>query len=106
MIVLSQYYLPSYPSSLYGGNVDQSGVMGLKIDQAAAVEVIRSVPFCTHEALADMVGVTHDVARGWIEMRTVPSVKIGRRRVINLARIMADLSQGKTIFCSGDYGDE
>ena len=57
MIVLSKYYLPSYPSSLYGGNMEQSGVMGLKIDQAAAVEVIRSVPFCTHEALADMVAV-------------------------------------------------
>ncbi|MAD00780.1 DNA-binding protein [Pseudomonas sp.] len=86
--------------------MEQSGVTGLKIDQAAAVEVIRSVPFCTHEVLAQMMGVSDDVARGWVEMRTVPSVKIGRRRVINLARIMADLSQGKTIFCSGDYGDE
>jgi len=86
--------------------MEQSGVVGLKVDQNVAVEVIRAVPFCTHEALAQMVGVTDDVARGWVEMRTVPSVKIGRRRVINLARIMTDLSHGKTIFCSGDYGDE
>ncbi|MEH6539419.1 DNA-binding protein [Halopseudomonas sp.] len=86
--------------------MEQSGVTGLKVDQNVAVEVIRNVPFCTHEALAQMVGVSDDVARGWVEMRTVPSVKIGRRRVINLARIMTDLSHGKTIFCSGDYGDE
>lgn len=87
--------------------MEQSGVMGFKVDQAGiAVEVIRNVPFCTHEAFADMVGVSHDTARGWYEMGTIPTAKIGRRRVINLARIMQDLAQGKTIFCPKDYSDE
>ena len=53
-----------------------------------------------------MVGVSDDTARGWVEMGTIPTAKIGRRRVVNLARIMSDLSRGKTIFCSGDYSDE
>ena len=86
--------------------MEQSGVLGLKIEGGVAVEVIRNVPFCTHEALAQMVGVTDDTARGWVEMGTIPTAKIGRRRVVNLARIMSDLSRGKTIFCSGDYSDE
>jgi hypothetical protein len=50
--------------------------------------------------------VTPDVVRGWVESHTVPTVKIGRRRVINLHRIRRDLDRGKTVFCAGDYSDE
>ena len=51
-----------------------------------------------------MFGVSDDTARGWGEMGTIPTAKIGRRRFVNLDRIVSDLSRGKTIFCSGDYG--
>ena len=50
--------------------------------------------------------ITPDVVRGWVETATVPTIKIGRRRVINLHRIRRDLDRGKTVFCAGDYSDE
>jgi len=50
--------------------------------------------------------ISDDVVRGWVETFTLPTVKIGRRRVINLHRIRRDLDRGKTIFCPGDYADE
>lgn len=86
--------------------MEQSGVLGLKIEGGVAVEVIRNVPFCTHEALAQMVGVTDDTARGWVEMGTIPTAKIGRRRVVFLARMMPDSSRGKRLLLSGGYCDE
>ena len=50
--------------------------------------------------------ITEDVVRGWVETKTIPTVKIGRRRVVNLQRIRRDLERGKSIFCQGDYDDE
>ncbi|HQV81466.1 MAG TPA: hypothetical protein PLW69_10965 [Agitococcus sp.] len=50
-----------------------------------------------------MVDVSPDVVRGWVETNTIPTVKIGRRRVVNLHKFRTDLYSGKTIFCQGDY---
>lgn len=86
--------------------MEQSGVLGVNVDSDGSLAVIRNAPFCTHEAFAQMLGVSDDTARSWVEMGTIPTAKIGRRRVVNLNRIVADFSPGKTIFCLGDYGDE
>lgn len=90
--------------------MEQSGVVGLNVEgHAERVTDFRSAPFCTKYVLAKMLGmeqITEDVVRGWIESSTVPTVKIGRHRVINLHRIRHDLERGKTIFCAGDYADE
>ncbi len=53
-----------------------------------------------------MLDVSQDVVRGWIESSTIPTAKIGRRRVINLHRLRRELDKGKSIFCQGDYADE
>ena len=53
-----------------------------------------------------MLDVSPDVVRGWVETNTVPTCKIGRRRVINLHRLRRDLDRGKSIFCQEDYRDE
>lgn len=37
---------------------------------------------------------------------TVPSIKMGRPRLVNLAQLRADLEKSKTIFAQGDYTDE
>nr|DAN00097.1 MAG TPA: Protein of unknown function (DUF1580) [Inoviridae sp.] len=50
--------------------------------------------------------ITEDVVRGWVETKTIPTAKIGRRRVVNLHRIRRDLDRGKSIFCQGDYDAE
>ena len=90
--------------------MEQSGVVGGTV--AGAFEKItdfRTAPFCTQMVFAQMLGldeISEDVVRGWVETRTVPSVKIGRRRVINLHRIRRDLERGKSIFSQGDYEDE
>ena len=92
---------------LKGVHIEQSGVLGLSIQgEAEQVADFRSAPFCTPQVFADMLGVTADVVRGWVETSTVPTIKIGRRRIINLHKVRQDIDHGKSIFCAGDYGDE
>lgn len=97
-------------SDYRGNHMEQSGVVGLTIEgQAERIVSFREAPFCTQLVLAEMMGVeqiTEDVVRGWVETYTLPTVKIGRRRVINLHRIRRDIERGKTVFCQGDYADE
>ncbi|MBB2494480.1 DNA-binding protein [Aquipseudomonas ullengensis] len=90
--------------------MEQSGVVGLSFEgNPERVTDFRDAPFCTKLALAQMLDnekISEDVVRGWTESYTVPTVKIGRHRVINLHRIRRDLDRGKTVFCAGDYADE
>ncbi|WP_271410754.1 DNA-binding protein [Pseudomonas sp. Q1-7] len=89
--------------------MEQSGVVGLTFEgKPENVTDFRNAPFCTQLVLAEMLGIdeiTEDVVRGWVETRTLPTAKIGRRRVINLHRIRKDLDGGKTVFSAGDYVD-
>ena len=62
-------------------------------------------PIMSQEQLSHFIGVTQDTVRGWVEQRTIPTVKIGRKRYINAVKLAEDLSSGKTVFCKGDYGD-
>lgn len=87
--------------------MQQSGVLGLSIQgDAEPVRDFRSAPLSTPAVFADMLGVSHDVVRGWIESGVIPTVKVGRRRLVNLHHFRKDMDQGKTIFCAGDYSEE
>lgn len=90
--------------------MEQSGVVGFTVAGASEkITDFRTAPFCTQMVFAQMLGldeISEDVVRSWVETRTVPSVKIGRRWVINLHRIRRDLERGKSIFSQGDYEDE
>ncbi|UUY10478.1 DNA-binding protein [Pseudomonas sp. J452] len=90
--------------------MEQSGVVGLSFEgNPERVTDFRDAPLCSQQVLVDMFGtdlITPDVVRGWVESYTLPTVKVGRRRVINLHRIRRDLDRGKTVFCAGDYADE
>lgn len=90
--------------------MEQSGVVRFsKGARPERMSDFRCAPFCTQQVLAEMCGIeeiTEDVVRGWVETRTIPTVKIGRRRVINLHRIRSYLDQGKTVFSAGDYANE
>ena len=90
--------------------MEQSGVVGFNSEgNAERVTDFRNSPFCSQLVFAEMLGiedVTTDVVRGWVESQAIPTVKIGRRRVINLHRIRRDIDRGKTVFCAGDYADE
>lgn len=89
--------------------MEQSGVTRFSLeDQTERISDLRDPPFCSQLTLARMLGIeqiTEDVVRGWVESSTLPTVKIGRRRVINLHRIRKDLDGGKTVFSAGDYVD-
>lgn len=90
--------------------MEQSGIVGFDTQgNPERVNDLRSAPFCSQLVFAQTLGIediTEDVVRGWVESKTIPSVKIGRRRVINLLRICRDVERGKSIFCNGDYGDD
>ena len=87
--------------------MEQSGIVGLSYEgNPMRITTFRDAPFCTQLVLAEMLGlgeITEDVVRGWVESNTIPTVKIGRRRVINLHRIRLDLESGKTVFSAGAY---
>lgn len=67
---------------------------------------IRNALMCSIEVFAMMVGVTQDTVKSWVQNDTIPSIKMGRPRLVNLERLRRDLSKGKTVFAQGDYGDD
>jgi excisionase family DNA binding protein len=42
------------------------------------------VPIMSRERFAELVGVSDDTVRGWMNNGYIPTVKIGRHRVVNL----------------------
>ncbi len=50
------------------------------------------VPTLTIEKYAHSIGVSTDVVDGWIKRGYIPTVKIGRRRLINIAAMTRELS--------------
>lgn len=61
--------------------------------------------FCTQDFFADWTGLTPDTVRGMLQVGTLPSLKIGRRTVVNIDQIQEDIRKGKSIFSNGDYSD-
>jgi excisionase family DNA binding protein len=51
----------------------------------------QRVPVLTKERFADLVGVSVDVVRGWVARGLVPTVRLGRRRLINVAALQQEL---------------
>jgi excisionase family DNA binding protein len=60
-------------------------------------------PLLSRDQFASFAGITPDTVRGWIQSATIPSVKIGRHRLVNVALIVKELQNGKTAFSQGDY---
>lgn len=60
-------------------------------------------PLMSQSQFALFTGVTADTVRGWVENSTIPTVKIGKQRFINIKLLSGELEQGKTIFVQGDY---
>jgi len=50
------------------------------------------VPTLTIEKYAHSIGVSSDVVDGWIKRGYIPTVKIGRRRLVNIAAMTRELS--------------
>lgn len=48
-------------------------------------------PILTSERFAELIGVTQDVVLGSIKRGYLPTVKIGKRRYINVAKLTQEL---------------
>ncbi|MFC3115968.1 helix-turn-helix domain-containing protein [Cellvibrio fontiphilus] len=78
----------------------------MSFDQNIIVNLSAISPVVSQEQFATFLGVTPDTVRGWIENDTLPHVKLGRQRFINVIVFVDDLKNGKTIFSRGDYGND
>jgi excisionase family DNA binding protein len=75
----------------------------LQLKQAINVSVLP--PLLSREHFANYVGTTLDTVRGWAQTDTIPTVKVGRHRLINIAKLTEDLQAGKSSFSQGDYSN-
>lgn len=66
----------------------------------------HAVDVCSVGTFAVMCGASTDVVIAWMDSGTIPCVKVADFRMVNLARIKADLDGGKDSFDEGDYDDE
>ncbi len=53
--------------------------------QLMSVVQVPPVPIMAADRFAELVGVTPDVVRGWLDKGYIPSMKVGRYRLVNIA---------------------
>lgn len=56
--------------------------------------VVSPVPVMAADRFAELVGVSSEVVRGWIDKGYLPTMKIGRYRLVNLAALQREALQG------------
>lgn len=62
-------------------------------------------PVCGQAQFASWIGVSVDTVRGWVEIGTIPTVKIGRQRFVDVLGYINAWKNGKTIFQRGDFSE-
>ncbi|MFI8580279.1 hypothetical protein [Ectopseudomonas khazarica] len=62
-----------------------------------------SLDLCSVKTFAELSGVSVEEVIDWVDSQTIPSMKLADFRMVNLARLRADLEKGKTEFKEGDY---
>ncbi|QLC73696.1 hypothetical protein LPB260_23525 [Pseudomonas sp. LPB0260] len=63
----------------------------------------ESLDLCSVITFAEMSGISVEEAIDWVDNGTIPSLRLADFRMVNLARLRADLEKGKTEFKEGDY---
>ena len=71
--------------------------------QIPSFQIVHLPPVISQQQFSQYIGVSVDTVRGWVEQRTLPTVKIGRQRYINIVGLTDALIAGKSRFCKGDY---
>lgn len=62
-----------------------------------SVATVPAVPVMERERFAALVGIDVGVVNGWIERGYVPTVKIGRHRLVNLAALTREALTGDVV---------
>ncbi|HQA25358.1 MAG TPA: hypothetical protein PK893_04260 [Candidatus Competibacteraceae bacterium] len=65
----------------------------METQQLLSSVVLPSVPVMEAGRFAELVGVSHDVVRGWIEKGYLPTVRMGRYRLVNIAVLTREALQ-------------
>ncbi|CAE6902105.1 conserved protein of unknown function [Ectopseudomonas oleovorans] len=65
----------------------------------------ESLDLCSVKTFAELSGVSVEEVINWVDSQTIPSMKLADFRMVNLARLRADLEKGKTEFKEGDYAN-
>lgn len=55
--------------------------------EAPLIPVYPLVPVMTRQRFCELSGVSEEVARGWMQKGSVPTVKVGKRRLVNVAAL-------------------
>lgn len=55
------------------------------------------IPFMTQAKFAESIGLTKGVIGGWIDLDSIPTVKIDKHRMINMVVLVANLKEGKVL---------
>jgi hypothetical protein len=58
---------------------------------------------CSLKTFAELSGVSVEEVADWAATGTIPTLKLADFRMVNLARLRADLTKGKAEFKEGDY---
>lgn len=74
-------------------------------NQLPTVQMITLAEFCEPALYAQMLGVTEDTMRNWVQSKVLPTVKVGRRRLIDRTKIKRSLDSGKTVFQRDDFSE-
>jgi hypothetical protein len=69
------------------------------LDDAMAESIIEKLqtgtpPMMDWRAFSDWISVEHSVVHMWLHRAYIPSVKIGRRRMVNLVQLVEQLKEG------------
>lgn len=57
------------------------------------IPIAIALPLISQEQFSELVGLSQDVVRGWIDKGLIPTVKIGRRRLINVAKLTQEMME-------------
>ncbi|QNH00283.1 hypothetical protein [Pseudomonas sediminis] len=65
----------------------------------------ESLDLCSLKTFAELSGVSVEEVAEWANTGTIPTLTMADFRMVNLARLRADLTKGKAEFKEGDYAN-
>lgn len=57
------------------------------MQETTSLPVAIDVPIMDQEAFSKKIGISQDTVRGMVETEKLPSIKIGKRRFVNIAEL-------------------
>ncbi len=68
-----------------------------------SIQLVTLPPVLTQAQFAAFTGTTKLTVKGWINNKTIPSVKIGKQRFVDVVNLVEQLKLGREVFCAQDF---